>query len=459
MSGANAWLRGAAGDATRRARARCGSCAACSSRARTPTGRSPPRRPGSSRATARWRWRLAYGTVQRRATLDHVAAQLVRRPLGRARAGRARRDAARAVPAAVPRAGRRARRRRTRASSSPSATSRGGAGLVNAVLRRAGARGPGAARGAATTRPRTRPRCCTRCPGGWPSCGGASSAPTRRARCCARSTSPPSRRSGSTRWSRRSSEVRRGAAGAGSPRRRGSPEGLVLDGPFDAHGSELWRDGAIMPQSRASMLVSRGARAASPGERVLDLCAAPGGKTTHLAALIEDAGRGRGGRAPPGRAGGARAHVRADARRAASRCEVGDAAESRGRTAVRPGARRPAVQRARHAPVAARSALARRARGDRRAGGAAGADPRRGRRRDPRRAARSCTRSARSPARESEDVVERVPARATPSFASWSGSRRSCSRTATAPTASSSPGCAAARERYESRAVVNLRLA
>jgi 16S rRNA (cytosine967-C5)-methyltransferase len=39
-----------------------------------------------------------------------------------------------------------------------------------------------------------------------------------------------------------------------------------------------------MPQSRASMLV---ARALDPqaGERVLDLCAAPGGKTTHLAAL------------------------------------------------------------------------------------------------------------------------------------------------------------------------------
>lgn len=67
------------------------------------------------------------------------------------------------------------------------------------------------------------------------------------------------------------------------------PEGLVLQEPFDAFGSELWERGAIMPQSRASMLVGRtvGAR---PGERVLDLCAAPGAKTTHLAAMMNDEG-------------------------------------------------------------------------------------------------------------------------------------------------------------------------
>src|SRR5205823_5273288 len=35
------------------------------------------------------------------------------------------------------------------------------------------------------------------------------------------------------------------------------PEGIVVDGPFDAHGSELFEQGAIMPQSRASMTVSR----------------------------------------------------------------------------------------------------------------------------------------------------------------------------------------------------------
>ncbi len=62
-------------------------------------------------------------------------------------------------------------------------------------------------------------------------------------------------------------------------------EALVLDGPFDAHCSPLWRSGALIAQSRAAMLVSR-ALDPQPGERVLDLCAAPGGKATHLAALM-----------------------------------------------------------------------------------------------------------------------------------------------------------------------------
>ena len=67
------------------------------------------------------------------------------------------------------------------------------------------------------------------------------------------------------------------------------PEGLVLSGQFDVHGSNLFKQGAIMPQSRASMLVAR-AVDPQPGERVLDLCAAPGAKTTHLAALLANDG-------------------------------------------------------------------------------------------------------------------------------------------------------------------------
>lgn len=67
------------------------------------------------------------------------------------------------------------------------------------------------------------------------------------------------------------------------------PEGLIVEGAFDAHGHELWPTGAFAAQSRGSMLVAR-ALDPQPGERVLDLCAAPGGKTTHLAALMGDEG-------------------------------------------------------------------------------------------------------------------------------------------------------------------------
>lgn len=98
----------------------------------------------------------------------------------------------------------------------------------------------------------------------------------------------------------------------------GLPEGLVLEEPFDAFGSELFRRGAIMPQSRASMRVSR-ALAPEPGERVLDLCAAPGAKTTHLAALVGDTGSVRAVEVNPQRADGL---ARTAARMHATRVEI-----------------------------------------------------------------------------------------------------------------------------------------
>lgn len=67
------------------------------------------------------------------------------------------------------------------------------------------------------------------------------------------------------------------------------PEALVLEGPFDAHDSPAWRAGAFLAQSRAAMHVAR-ALDPQPEERVLDLCAAPGGKSTHLAALMQGQG-------------------------------------------------------------------------------------------------------------------------------------------------------------------------
>jgi 16S rRNA (cytosine967-C5)-methyltransferase len=68
------------------------------------------------------------------------------------------------------------------------------------------------------------------------------------------------------------------------------PEAVVLDQGYDIHGSELFERGLVSPQSRGSMLVAH-ALAASAGDSVLDLCAAPGAKTTHLAELMGDEGR------------------------------------------------------------------------------------------------------------------------------------------------------------------------
>jgi 16S rRNA (cytosine967-C5)-methyltransferase len=70
---------------------------------------------------------------------------------------------------------------------------------------------------------------------------------------------------------------------------RREDDALVIDGPLDVLAHPLYAAGAITPQSRASQRVAR-AVDPQPGERILDLCAAPGGKTTHLAALMGDGG-------------------------------------------------------------------------------------------------------------------------------------------------------------------------
>ena len=76
------------------------------------------------------------------------------------------------------------------------------------------------------------------------------------------------------------------------------PEGLagrregdafVLDGPADLEAHPGWARGGFTVQSRGAQRVAATV-APQPGERVLDLCAAPGGKTTHLAALMRGEG-------------------------------------------------------------------------------------------------------------------------------------------------------------------------
>jgi 16S rRNA (cytosine967-C5)-methyltransferase len=103
------------------------------------------------------------------------------------------------------------------------------------------------------------------------------------------------------------------------------PEAVVLAGPYDVHASPLFGQGLVMPQSRASMLVAH-AVDPEPGERVLDLCAAPGGKTTHLAALMQDKGEIVAVEADPARAEAIRENARRLGAGSVS-VTVGDAAE------------------------------------------------------------------------------------------------------------------------------------
>ena len=159
------------------------------------------------------------------------------------------------------------------------------------------------------------------------------------------------------------------------------PEALVLEGPFDVHGSPLWQRGAFQAQSRAAMLVARVLDPA-PGERVLDLCAAPGGKTTHLAALMQGRGEVLAVERNRRRAGGL---VRTARRLHAAnvRVEVADAELERpeGRCSIACSSIRPARDSApcRRAPTCAGASRPPRSR----KWPHAGADPRRRRRRPP----------------------------------------------------------------------------
>jgi 16S rRNA (cytosine967-C5)-methyltransferase len=69
-----------------------------------------------------------------------------------------------------------------------------------------------------------------------------------------------------------------------------APEGLLAE--RSAGAPARWRafvDGACVVQDEASMLVAR-LLEPRPGETVIDACAAPGTKTTHLAQLMDDRG-------------------------------------------------------------------------------------------------------------------------------------------------------------------------
>jgi len=225
---------------------------------------------------------LSYGTVQRVATLDHVIERLTRRPssaldapvlaalrlgvfqlcfLDRIPAHAAVGESVELVKHDAPK----------------------GAGLVNAVLRRAGREGRAIVRALpeATARQaalkHSHPEWIAQL---WWETFGAETAKALMA--ADNQPAEPSLRANTLRTT--------AAELAGRvPAHAVDDEALILDGPFDTFASPEWREGLVMPQSRAAMAVAR-ALAPAGGERVLDLCAAPGGKTTHLAALMGDVG-------------------------------------------------------------------------------------------------------------------------------------------------------------------------
>ena len=267
---------------------------------------------------------LSYGTVQRRATLDYVAAELTDRPLGRLQppvlaalrlglfellylGGTAAHAAVNESVELVKR-------------SSPNA-----AGLLNAVLRRAAREGPGLLERLDDDTPAA--AAVLHSVPQWLAERWWSELGAEEARRLLRVINDPAE--SALRVNPLVATVAEVAAALPVSSRPAPdlPEGLVLEGAFDAPGSELWAAGAIQPQARASMLVSR-ILGPIPGDRVLDLCAAPGGKTTHLAALIENWGEVVAVELHPGRAAALeRTHARM--RASCVRVEVGDAATAR----------------------------------------------------------------------------------------------------------------------------------